>query len=195
MSFTDPHILPVLYDALATPPISPTTSVKRLPYPLVIPFIPPPPHEIHPPLGSLLPSRFLIPPLTPKLPIPPKLNARPLHLTVDTDADSISRVKKAKMPSLSHLLIVGVGGRVLSLAADGKYVYAGCQSGDNEIVVSWPDLLIVGDSADRELQVFSRVSLQPMFRLLGHERSVLALMVVEEKGWLVSSSSRSLFER
>ena len=28
-----------------------------------------------------------------------------------------------------------------------------------------------------------------MFRLLGHEGSVLALMVIKEKGWLVSSSS------
>ena len=31
-----------------------------------------------------------------------------------------------------------------------------------------------------------------MFRLLGHEGSVLALMVVPEKGWLVSSSSEFL---
>ena len=31
-----------------------------------------------------------------------------------------------------------------------------------------------------------------MFRLLGHQGSVLALMVVKEKGWLVSSSSESL---
>jgi di- and tripeptidase len=28
-----------------------------------------------------------------------------------------------------------------------------------------------------------------MFRLLGHQGSVLALLVVKEKGWLVSSSS------
>jgi len=38
------------------------------------------------------------------------------------------------MPALSHLLSVGKG-RVLSLAADDKYVYAGCQSAENEIVV------------------------------------------------------------
>lgn len=62
-------------------------------------------------------------------------------------------------------------GRVLSLAADEKHVYAGCQSRDNEITV------------------FSRSSLQPQFRLLGHEGSVLALLIVKEKGWLVSSSS------
>lgn len=39
------------------------------------------------------------------------------------------------MPTLSHLLSVG-GGRVLSLAADEHYVYAGCQSMENEITVS-----------------------------------------------------------
>ena len=30
-----------------------------------------------------------------------------------------------------------------------------------------------------------------MYRLLGHQRSVLSLLVVEEKKWLVSSSSKS----
>ncbi|ORY35351.1 hypothetical protein BCR39DRAFT_508937 [Naematelia encephala] len=84
--------------------------------------------------------------------------------------DSLTREKKGKMPALSHLLSVGTG-RVLSLAADEKHVYAGCQSEDNEITV------------------FSRASLQPTFHLLGHEGSVLALMVVKEKSWLVSSSS------
>jgi hypothetical protein len=37
--------------------------------------------------------------------------------------------------------------------------------------------------------VFSRSTLQPLFRLIGHEGSVLALLVIKEKGWLVSSSS------
>ncbi|EIW67391.1 hypothetical protein TREMEDRAFT_33704, partial [Tremella mesenterica DSM 1558] len=91
-------------------------------------------------------------------------------LQIVTDLDSLTRDKKGKMPALSHLLSVG-NGRVLSLAADDKYVYAGCHSGDNEIVV------------------FSRTSLQPMYRLLGHQGSILALMVVPEKNWLVSSSS------
>ncbi|AFR95888.2 di- and tripeptidase [Cryptococcus neoformans C23] len=84
--------------------------------------------------------------------------------------DSLTREKKGKMPVLSHLLNVG-NGTVLSLAADEKYVYAGCQSADNEITV------------------FSRSSLQPLYRLLGHQGSVLALLIVEEKKWLVSSSS------
>lgn len=86
--------------------------------------------------------------------------------------DSLTREKKGKMPVLSHLLNVG-NGTVLSLAADEKYVYAGCQSADNEITV------------------FSRSSLQPLYRLLGHQGSVLALLIVEEKKWLVSSSSES----
>lgn len=60
---------------------------------------------------------------------------------------------------------------MLSLAADQKFVYAGCSSRDNEIMV------------------FSRNSLQPRHRLIGHEGSVLALLLVKEKGWLVSSSS------
>lgn len=37
--------------------------------------------------------------------------------------------------------------------------------------------------------MFSRSTLQPLFRLIGHEGSVLALLVIKEKGWLVSSSS------
>lgn len=38
------------------------------------------------------------------------------------------------MPALGHLLSVEQG-KVLSLAADEKHVYAGCQSADNEITV------------------------------------------------------------
>lgn len=41
------------------------------------------------------------------------------------------------MPALGHLLSVEQG-KVLSLAADEKHVYAGCQSADNEITVSVP---------------------------------------------------------
>ncbi|BEI87726.1 uncharacterized protein CcaverHIS019_0104440 [Cutaneotrichosporon cavernicola] len=84
--------------------------------------------------------------------------------------DSLTRQRMGSSPQLSHILSVG-NGRVLSLAADDKHVYAGCQSRDNEITV------------------FSRSSLQPLFRLLGHEGSVLALLIVKEKGWLVASSS------
>lgn len=51
-------------------------------------------------------------------------------------SDSLTRERKGKMPALSHLLSVGGGGRVLSLEADERYVFAGCQSRDNEIVVS-----------------------------------------------------------
>ncbi|WVR07349.1 hypothetical protein IAU60_004390 [Kwoniella sp. DSM 27419] len=85
-------------------------------------------------------------------------------------ADSLTRERKGKMPALSHLLSVG-NARGLSLAADEQYIYAGCQSVDNEITV------------------FSRTSLQPMYRLMGHEGSVLALLVIAANNWLVSSSS------
>ncbi|ORX38699.1 hypothetical protein BD324DRAFT_621968 [Kockovaella imperatae] len=84
--------------------------------------------------------------------------------------DSLTWKQKGNTPALSHLLSVQ-GGRVLSLAADENCVYAGCQSLENEIVV------------------FSRNTLRPMFKLLGHQGSVLALMIVEDRGWLVSSSS------
>jgi hypothetical protein len=40
------------------------------------------------------------------------------------------------MPALSHLLSVGEGRRVLCLEVDERFVYAGCQGRDNEIVVS-----------------------------------------------------------
>jgi hypothetical protein len=126
------------------------------------------------PNGSLLPTQ-----LHPALAIPP-----PTVLPGLDRADSLTREKKGKMPALSHLLSVGKG-RVLSLAADAKYVYAGCQSAENEIVVC--PLSVYQTAAYAE--VFSRSSLQPMFRLLGHQGSVLELMVVEEKQWLVSSSS------
>lgn len=85
-------------------------------------------------------------------------------------ADSLTRQRIGESPKLSHLLSVGTG-RVVSLTADDKFVYAGCQSRDNEITV------------------FSRTTLQPLFRLLGHAGSVLALLIIKEKGWLVSSSS------
>ena len=74
------------------------------------------------------------------------------------DTDSLTREKKGKMPALSHLLSVGDKARVLSLAADGRYVYAGCQSADNEITVSWPDDE-VGQSRWTELMVFSGLGL------------------------------------
>lgn len=84
------------------------------------------------PVGSLLPNKLpLEPPTQP--PNAPRNGYLPV-LHVDT-TESLTREKKGKMPSLSHLLSVGKG-RVLALAADDKYVYAGCQSADNEIVVS-----------------------------------------------------------
>lgn len=107
---------------------------------------------------------IVFPPTPP--PSPPSTPPR----TLSPIADSLTRNRVGIPPTLSHLLSVGKG-RVLSLAADEDHVFAGCQSCDNEITV------------------FSRSSLQPLFRLLGHAGSVLALLVIKEKGWLVSSSS------
>ncbi|WVF72590.1 hypothetical protein IAT40_007408 [Kwoniella sp. CBS 6097] len=119
------------------------------------------------PPGSLQPTQFLH-----NKPIPTtttsKFTLHPLHSS--HEVDSLTRERKGKMPALSHLLSVG-NARGLSLAADERYVYAGCQSADNEITV------------------FSRASLQPMYRLLGHQGSVLALLLIQAKNWLVSASS------
>ncbi|KAK8854957.1 hypothetical protein IAR55_003697 [Kwoniella newhampshirensis] len=219
MSLDDDRILPHLYDSLATPPLSPTLSppgrhLKRSPNHLTFPLLTPrpsapstpillspsqhtlgldldlrpiydlpiaksinpppvPPPTLLPiPPGSLHPSQFLNPPIS--LGLHRKLTDLQIHVNggpdLDNKIDSLTRERKGKMPALSHLLSVG-NGRILSLAADDRYVYAGCQSLDNEITV------------------FSRASLQPMYRLLGHEGSVLALLVIEDRDWLVSSSS------
>lgn len=162
MSLHDSNVLFALYDGLATPPISPTNSatgrsrnvfnsfrntwtphtpahtvpstpINRSPTepkPTAKPIVFINTHLIHasPPTGSLLPTRL-------PHPHPPPLNRLPTRVSVQPPADSLTREKKGKMPTLSHLLSVG-GGRVLSLAADEHYVYAGCQSKENEITVS-----------------------------------------------------------
>lgn len=84
------------------------------------------------PPGSLLPNKLPLAPSPKPSPLRP-LTPLTYHPGSGT-ADSLTREKKGKMPALSHLLSVGKG-RVLSLAADEKYVYAGCQSAENEIVV------------------------------------------------------------
>ncbi|KIS00153.1 di- and tripeptidase [Cryptococcus deuterogattii 2001/935-1] len=57
-----------------------------------------------------------------------------LSVKLFNESDSLTRERKGKMPVLSHLLTVG-NGTVLSLAADKKYIYAGCQSAENEIAI------------------------------------------------------------
>jgi len=157
MSLDDSDLLAGLYHDLATPPLSPTTSCHTRirsdsPSPvLLLPSLPVTP--IDPPLGplyldetngldfptgSLLPTK--LPPVLTRYILPPSFcrsqccneHAR---LPLSGDTDSLTREKKGKMPALSHLLSVGEG-RVLALEADEKYVYAGCQSAQNEIVVS-----------------------------------------------------------
>ena len=121
MSLNDHNVLAVLYDGLATPPMSPTSSkYPRSRSTFNTPLHTPRPSQPPTPLNR-----------SPTKPTP----ALPDQLLVDTLLDSLTREKKGKMPELSHLLSVG-DGRVLSLAADDKYVYAGCQSQDNEINVS-----------------------------------------------------------
>ncbi|WWC63076.1 uncharacterized protein I303_105675 [Kwoniella dejecticola CBS 10117] len=204
MSLTDSRILPNLYDGLATPPLlSPAlTPATRFTFPsrssisigaltprstnvstpvssptvhrsvngqsplsssLIYPSAPPS-TLVDLPIGSLQPAQ---------LPPPAKLiNAHRLTNgnTPKFETDSLTRELKGKMPALSHLLSVG-SGRGLSIVADEKHIYTGCQSGDNEITV------------------FSRTTLQPMYRLMGHEGSILALLLIKQKGWLVSASS------
>jgi di- and tripeptidase len=76
---------------------------------------------------------------------------------------------------------------IVPIAADKRYVYSGSQSADNGIVVCpWG----CANLHAKAIQVFSRNSLQPLYKLLGHTGSVLALMVVKEKDWLVSASSK-----
>lgn len=91
-------------------------------------------------------------------------------VTLPKIADSLTRQVLSDSPTHSHLLSVG-SSRVLALAADKDHIYAGCQGRDNEITV------------------FCRRDFQPEYRLLGHEGSVLCLLVVPEKEWLVSGSS------
>lgn len=67
-----------------------------------------------------------------------------LSVKLFNESDSLTRERKGKMPVLSHLLTVG-NGTVLSLAADKKYIYAGCQSAENEIAVSCIHVLIRKD--------------------------------------------------
>ena len=125
-------------------PIS-TSALGDIPEPSVL-RIPPPAHplipvESHSFSRSLQPSRIPhLAPLGTNGYSGADLDHGYLHLPPVTPdflatADSLTREKKGKMPALSHLLSVG-NGRVLALAADERYVYAGCQSADNEVMVS-----------------------------------------------------------
>ena len=92
------------------------------------------------PLNSLIPDKI---PLKLELELSStrcNASSTPRTLVVPTNdvkgTDSLTRERKGKMPALGHLLSVEQG-KVLSLAADEKHVYAGCQSADNEITVSF----------------------------------------------------------
>ena len=94
------------------------------------------------PLNSLLPPQLPLPPARRSnairtVPIPSAAATVPdssLATLASSQADSLTRERKGKMPALSHLLSIEQG-KVLSLAADEAHVYAGCQSEGNEITV------------------------------------------------------------
>lgn len=142
---------PVAHTAIISPPFSgpgspiSTSPLGDIPEPSAL-RIPPPahplvPNESHSFSRSLQPSRIPhLAPLGTNGYVPADLDHEYLQLPPVTPdflatADSLTREKKGKMPALSHLLSVG-NGRVLALAADERYVYAGCQSADNEVMVS-----------------------------------------------------------
>ncbi|WWC71750.1 uncharacterized protein I206_105709 [Kwoniella pini CBS 10737] len=202
MSLADSRILPILYDGLASPPLlsPPLTPKSRYAFPdqpvcAICPLTPRSTNvstpinlsPTRPPIGKSTSSSIAYPSapsstlvdlpigsLQPaQLPLPAKLITA--HRFTNgkipgSDSDSLTRELKGKMPALSHLLSVGKG-RGLSIVADDKNIYTGCQSSDNEITV------------------FSRTTLQPTYRLMGHEGSVLALLLIKDKNWLVSASS------
>lgn len=185
MSLSDVRVIPNLYDALASPPLSPqnlkprtnpnSTRISPLALPIAsnIPLISPrlgPVTSIVPVLptdntkiggddldGDItinLDSKRLSFGTNPSIPRSLQPTQHPISVNdavkhtgglcikIFNEPDSLTRERKGKMPVLSHLLCVG-NGTVLSLVADKKYVYAGCQSADNEITVNCIHFLIL----------------------------------------------------
>lgn len=144
---TDSHILSNIYHGLAARSNTcgypqPNARSRRTPFPTSSYHVRP--HTPHSPLAkqplSSVPLNSLIPNQLPLKPVRPlcdaSLSLRPRTISNGAKAtDSLTRERKGKMPALGHLLSVEQG-KVLSLAADEKHVYAGCQSEDNEITVS-----------------------------------------------------------
>lgn len=92
-------------------------------------------------------------------------------LLTGIQTESLSRNRDGVLPVLEHLLSVG-GGRTLSLAANQQHIFAGCQ-----------------DERGGGIVVFSRDDMRKVACLEGHTGSVLVLLLVEEKKWLISGSS------
>jgi hypothetical protein len=138
---SNPHVLAHIYNGLATrlrPAFSfhtVNTTSKRLDIPSTHYRDHGPAHD-HSKLGSTsVPLYSLLPVQLPVIRVQPS-TVRTVPIPArSTASDSLTRERKGKMPALSHLLSIEQG-KVLSLAADEQYVYAGCQSEDNEITVS-----------------------------------------------------------
>jgi len=155
-----PHPLADLYAALASPPTSPNHFLTRRTGTGGFPWACPPFHNARSPPSTPLffkPAHSPFP--TPPASRPPsplyldpsihglfdtpncgyKYNLALPHVDAPADCpvDSLTRERKGDMPALDHLLSVGEG-RVLCLAADERFVYAGSQSRHNEITVRLP---------------------------------------------------------
>lgn len=178
-----------IYSGLSLPDLDPSQSLRRPTRPVLAldPSAPPSPALYR--LGSYMRSPLASPAIFPMMEtpglvtpgnddddvsktLPPPLDLdsldASLRFTVD-DIESLSRNTDGQQPVLEHLLSVG-SGRTLSLAADAKHIYAGSQAEGGGIVV------------------FSRDELRKVASL-SHEGSVLALLLVEDRKWLVSSGS------
>lgn len=99
----------------------------------------------------------------------PKLSGKGSSLG-NLPRESLSRDRSGQLPVLEHLLSEE-DSRALSLAVDDDHIYAGTSSETNSIVV------------------YDRNRLQKLKVLNGHQGSVLALLLVQEKKWLFSGSS------
>lgn len=136
MSLTEPQLLANIYHGLAAPPLGyhQPRPPRRIPFAMTPPISLVKPAHSSLPLNSLLPTQIpLVAPYSPHVSSPLGLQ---LDVPAANNADSLTRERKGKMPALGHLLSVEQG-KVLSLAADDRHVYAGCQSEDNEITVSY----------------------------------------------------------
>lgn len=144
MSLTDSHVLADIYHGLAAPSCSyiqpllaPRPRRNAFPIyssPRLLPSSPLKPAPTSLPINSLIPNQLPLLPAPVAYPLP---TPQTVHLNGAFDSehtDSLTRERKGKMPALAHLLSVEQG-KVLSLAADERHVYAGCQSEDNEITV------------------------------------------------------------
>jgi hypothetical protein len=134
MTLTPPYHEP-LHVSHITPYITPfhhgLTSAR--PTPLLLPThtIPAVVGSTSLPLGSLLPTQ-----LKPRLAHTESTGLGDQATLKPAGVGSAIGTSDGQIPALSHSLDVGEGRRVLCLEVDERFIYAGCQGRDNEIVVS-----------------------------------------------------------